>query len=255
MFVQKFFLLATMWFIVALSPSTLLAEEMPLDQSNPPSETPTAPAKYVGPPVIGFYLSDEDYLIVKVDGLLLKDVDGFTFAGTDISGLVGQYKEQGIIELTEKEDGFQMKVNLPIQQLPGKNEFGLLYGNGNKLSAIVDSEKLLADSANLSQDKGFGYTNVYGTLTQRSGCCYCGTCRTQYASYATVQIYTWNNGWVYRGTTTANAYGYFSVSVQGYDASHILVTASSGGKTARIVATGPACACTRASVNATMYLQ
>jgi len=254
MFVQKFFLLATVWFIVALSPSTLLAEEMPLDQSNPPSETPTAPAKYVGPPVIGFYLSDEDYLIIKVDGLLLKDVDGFTFAGTDISELVGQYKEQGIIELTEKEDGFQMKVNLPIQQLPGKNEFGLFYAGGNKLSSIVDSEKLQSEKE--AGDRGFGYTRIYGTLTKRGDCCYCGRCGTQYAGYATVNFYTSSpSGWVYRGSTTANAYGYFRVSVQGYNASHILVQASSGGMSNSTVFTGPACACTNATVAASMYLR
>lgn len=227
---------------------------MPLDQSNPPSETPTAPAKYVGPPVIGFYLSDEDYLIIKVDGLLLKDVDGFTFAGTDISELVGQYKEQGIIELTEKEDGFQMKVNLPIQQLPGKNEFGLFYAGGNKLSSIVDSEKLQSEKE--AGDRGFGYTRIYGTLTKRGDCCYCGRCGTQYAGYATVNFYTSSpSGWVYRGSTTANAYGYFRVSVQGYNASHILVQASSGGMSNSTVFTGPACACTNATVAASMYLR
>jgi hypothetical protein len=252
---QKSILTTMMWLVTTLLciPLMLFAEETPLDESSPPVEVPTATAKYSGPPAISFYLSDEDYLLVKVDGLLLKDIDGFTFAGTDISALIGQYKEQGIIELTEKADGFQMNVKLPIQQLAGKNEFGLLYGDGNKLSAVIDSEKLLAKE---SGDRGFGYTNVYGTLTKASGCCYCGQCGTQYASYATVDFYTWNGGgWVYQGSTTATASGYFDVYLQGYDASHILVVASSGGLSNYAVATGPACSCTRATVRASMKLQ
>ncbi len=233
----------------------LLADETPLDESTPPTEVPTVSAKYNGPPAIGFYLSDEDYLLVKIDGLLLKDVNGFTFAGTDISELIGQYKDQGIVELTEKEDGFIMQVNLPIQQLAGQNEFGLLYGDDNKLSAIIDSEKLLADAEKEGGDRGFGYTNVYGTLTKTGGCCYCGRCNTQYASYATVNIYTWNGNWVYRGSTTATANGYFDVSLQGYDSPYILVQASSGGMSNYAVFTGPACSCTRATVRASMKLQ
>jgi hypothetical protein len=256
MFNQKS-ILAIVWLIITLlcNPLISLAEETPLDESNPPAETPQVDAQYSGPPAISFYLSDEDYLLIKVDGLSLQDVDGFMFAGMDISELVGQYEEQGIIELTEKENGFQMNVNLPIQQLAGQNEFGLLYGDGNKLSAVIDSEKLLAEATKESGDRGFGYTNVYGTLTKKSGCCYCGQCGTQYASYATVDFYTWNNGWVYRGSTTATASGYFDVYLQGYDAPYISVVASSGGQSNSVVLTGPACACTRATVKASMKLQ
>jgi hypothetical protein len=170
-------LLATATLSLALTslPSTLWAEETPLDPNiTQPAQAPTGDAKYSGPPVINFYLTDEDNLIIKVDGLLLKDVDGFSWGGFDISEMMEGFEQQGMVKMTDREDGFQMDVNVPVQQLvTGPTLFGVVYANGNTLSATVDAEKLLAERPKL-EGRGFGWTNLYGTLTERSGCCYCG---------------------------------------------------------------------------------
>ncbi len=120
---------------MAFMPNTLLAEETPLDKSAaPPEEAPTADTKYSGLPIINFYLSDDDFLIIKVDGLLIADVNGFSYGGVNISEMVSQWQETGVIELTERDDGFQMLVNVPIQQIAGQNEFGVLYLGDNNVS-------------------------------------------------------------------------------------------------------------------------
>lgn len=241
-------------FVFAFTANPLWAEEeFALDTSDPPAEVPDEAAQYSGPPMINFHLSDEDYLLIKIDGLKLDEVDGFSFDGMDISELVGQYKEAGIIDLPERDDGFQVNVNIPIRQLAGQHEFGVIYGGGTKLSARMDSETLLEEKAD--GDRGFGFTRVYGTVTQRGGCCYCGGCGTTVAAYARVDIYTWQGGWVYRGSTTANASGYFDAYVQGYNASHIMVAASKSGMSSAQVFTGPACACTNAIVRSNLYLR
>jgi hypothetical protein len=169
--------------------------------------------------------------------------------------MVSQFKEDGTIELTEREDGFQLLVNIPIQGLAGKNEFGVLYLGDNKLSATIDSEKLIAELKSSEDDKGFGYTRVFGTLTERDGCCWCGRCGTQYASHARVHLYLWKGGWVYIGSTTATASGYYDVSFQGHDASRVLIVAEHNGKRASVSSWGPACACTSTKVRANLYLQ
>jgi len=199
-------------------------EETPLDESAAaPEEVPTGEAKYTGLPLINYYLSDDDSLIIKVDGLLMGDVDGFSWNGADISELVNQYmndaedkeNKKNTVELTERDDGFQMLLDIPIQGLAGKNEFGLLYSGDNKLSATVDSEKLVTELKTGEDDRGFGYTRVFGRITERNSCCWCGRCGTQYASYARIYLYAWNGGWVYKGSTTTNSSGYYNVYIQG----------------------------------------
>ena len=235
--------------------NSLWAEETPLDESaTPPAEIPTADTKYTGLPIINFYLSDDDFLIIKVDGLLIGDVDGFSWNSGDISEQISQFKESGVVEITERDDGFQMLVNMPIQQLAGKNEFGVRYLGDNKLSATIDSEKLIAELKS-SDDRGFGYARVFGTITERGGCCYCGQCGTQYASHARVHFYLWKGSWVYIGSTTTTAKGYYNVSFQGNDASRMLIVAEHNGKKAAVSSWGPACACTAVKVRANLYLK
>lgn len=236
-------------------PNALWAAETPLDPNlKPPAQAPTGEAKYSGPPVINFYLTDEDFLIIKVDGLLLKDVDGFVWSGADISGMIENFEKQGVVKMTDRADGFQMDVQMPIQQLAGKNAFGILYAGGNTLSAMVDSDKLLAERPKL-EGRGFGLTNLYGTLTERSGCCYCGRCSNQYSSGATVYFYAWQGYWAYIGATTADASGYFDVWYQGNNEPYIKIVASHNGKSASGTFSGPSCPCTTNYTKANLYLQ
>jgi hypothetical protein len=241
---------------MAFMPNSLWAEETPLDESTAaPEEVPTGDAKYSGLPIINYYLSDDDSLIIKVDGLLIGDVDGFSWNGMDISEMISQFKEDGTIEITERDDGFQMLVNIPIQGLAGKNEFGVLYLGDNKLSATIDSEELITELKTGEDDKGFGYTRVFGRITERSGCCYCGRCGTQYANRAQVYFYVWNGGWVYKGSTTTTANGYYDVSFQGNDTPYIHVVAEHNGKRTSATYSGPACACRSANVRSNLYLR
>ncbi len=232
----------------------MMAEETPLDTSTPaPTEVPTASAQYSGPPVIKFYLSDDKYLLIQVAGLRFNEAQGFLFAGTDISAFLKELEDAGVVEFNETDDGFQININVAIDQLPGKNEFSVMYADGVKLSATIDSDKLLQDKAS-GDEKGFGYTRVYGRITERSGCgYYCGS--TVGSSYATLHIYTLNGGWVYRGSANADSSGYFDLGLQGNNAAQILVRAvSRSGKSRDFYQYGPRCACTNASVNANMYL-
>jgi hypothetical protein len=246
---------------MAFMPNSLWAqetppEETPLDESAAaPEEVPTDEAKYSGPPIINYYLSDDDSLIIKVDGLLIGDIDGFSWNGANISEMVGQFKDDGTVELTERDDGFQMLVNIPIQGLAGQNEFGLLYSGENKLSATVDSEKLVTELKTDADDKGFGYTRVFGKIKERNSCCWCGRCGTQYASYARIYLYAWNGGWVYKGSTTTNSSGYYNVYIQGNNTPYIHVVAEHNGKRASATYSGPACACRSANVRSNLYLQ
>jgi len=236
-------------------PFSANAAEGTLDTSNPPTETPTTEAKYSGAPKINFSLSDEKFLLIQVSGLLLKETDGFTWGAIDISSLVPQFEQQGLINLTEKTDGFQMNVNIPIDQLSGKTEFGVLYGSGNKLSAIVDSEKLLQETQETtSASKGFGYTRLSGTITERSGCCYCGQCGTTYASYATVRFYAWRGYWAYLGATTTDTYGYYNVYYNGKNEPYILIQASKNGKVVSGTVRGPASFGATSAVRGNFYL-
>jgi len=236
-------------------PFSANAAEGTLDTSNPPTETPTTEAKYSGAPKINFSLSDEKFLLIQVNGLLLKDTDGFTWGGADISSLISQFETQGAIKLTEKDDGFQMDVNIPIDQLSGKNEFGVLYGSGNKLSAVVDSEKLLQETQETSSaGKGFGYTRLYGTVTERNGRCYYGGCGSIYASYATVRFYAWRGYWAYLGATTTDTYGYYNVYYNGKNEPYILIQASKNGKVVSGTVRGPASFGATSAVRGNFYL-
>jgi hypothetical protein len=253
---SKFLATATLSLVLTHIPSIIWAEETPLDPNvTPPEQAPTGEAKYSGPPIINFYLTDEDNLIIKVDGLLLKDVDGFSWGGFDISGMMESLEQQKLIKMTAREDGFQMDVNVPVQQLVASpTVFGVLYANKNTLSATIDSEKLLADRPKI-EGRGFGWTNLYGTLTERSGCCYCGRCGTTYSSYATLYFYAWRGYWAYIGSTTATASGYFDISYQGQNEPYIKIVASHNGKTATATASGPSCPCSNSYVKANLYLQ
>lgn len=237
-------------------PFSANAAEGTLDTSNPPTETPTTEAKYSGAPKINFSLSDEKFLLIQVNGLLLKDIDGFTWGATDISGLISPFEQQGVMKFIEKADGFQMNVNIPIDQLSGKTEFGVLYGHGNKLSAVVDSEKLLKETQDsTSASKGFGYTRLYGIVIERSGWCYYGGCGSTYASYTDVHFYAWRGYWAYIGSTTADANGYYNVSYEGNNEPYIHIQAQKNGKTASYTQRGPACACTSSVVKTNLDLQ
>lgn len=245
-------------FIVVLffTPFSVKAAEGVLDTTTIPAEKPTAEAKYTSVPKINFFLSDEKFLLIQVNGLLLKDIDGFTWGGTDISGLISPFEQQGVIKFTEKTDGFQMNVNIPIDQLSGKTEFGVLYGHGNKLSAVVDSEKLLKEiQDSTSASKGFGYTRLYGIVIERSGWCYYGGCGSTYASYADVHFYAWRGYWAYIGSTTTDANGYYNVSYEGNNEPYIHIQAQKNGKTASYTQRGPACACTSSVVKTNLDLQ
>lgn len=252
---SQFLTTATLSVILSVS-STLWAEETPLDANvTPPTQTPTGEAKYSGPPVINFYLTDEDNLIIKVDGLLLKEIDGFSWSGMDITSMMEGFEQQGLVKMTEREDGFQMDVNVPVQQLvTSPTLFGVLYANGNTLSATIDAEKLLTERPSLA-GRGFGWTNIYGTLTERSGCCYCGRCSTQYSSGATLYFYAWRGYWAYLGSTTATSSGYYDIEYQGQNESHIKITATHGSKSASTTVSGPSCSCTNTYVKANLYLQ
>jgi hypothetical protein len=249
--------------ILSCAATVSWAAETPLDTNAPkPQQTPTSEAKYSGPPIINFYLADDDTLVVKVDGLLLKNVDGFTWSGMDISEMIGQFETQGIVKKTEKDDGFQLEVKMPIQQLAGKNEFGIRYAGSNKLSATVDSEKLLAEKATTvaeskgKDDKGFGLTRIYGTGTERSGgCCYCGRCGNQYASNATLDFYAWQGYWAYIGSTVTDSYGNYDIWYQGQNEPYIHIRAEHNGKVASGTYSGPACPCTTTTIKANFSLQ
>jgi len=207
---------------------TLLEEETPLDKSaTAPEGAPTDDAKYSGFPILNFYLSDDDFLIIKVDGLLIGDADGFSWSGNDITETVEQMQEAGNIEVTERDDGFEMLVKMPIQQIAGKNEFGVIYSGNNKLSSTVDSELLLAEAK--PDGRAFGYLNVYGRIKEYGSCGWSWGCWKN-ARYATVYFWVKDAG-IYRfvGAATTNSRGWYDVNIDGVCGA-VYIQATNNGK-------------------------
>lgn len=228
-------------------------EATPLDTGSPPAETFIGSDQYDGPAMITYELSDEDYLYIKINGLKPSEIDAFHFNSMDISDAIGQYQEAGVIEVKEGEDSFTLLVKIPAQQLGNKSEFAVIYGESNRLSAVLDIEKLIEERG--KSDRGFGWTRIYGTLSQAGSIC--GGCGSSRAAYATVHIYTLLRGqWYYNGATQANGYGYYNTYVQGNDASHIGIVAVSGNRSAHRTFVGPRCGrCVNSCINASMYLR
>jgi hypothetical protein len=187
-------LLITLVWSVMLSylPITLWAAETPLDPNvSSPVQAPTGEVKYSGPPIIKYYLSDDNYIIIKVDGLLLDQVEGYLWNGQDISEMLAQWQTQGVVEETGRTDGFQLTVKIPISQLAGKNEFGILYAGNNKLTSTLDAAQVQAE-APTGEGRAFGYLNVYGNIKERTGSCRCSS--SWNASYATLYLYVKDGG-------------------------------------------------------------
>ncbi len=209
-------------------PITLWAEETPLDPNvSSPVSAPTGEVKYSGPPIIKYYLSDDNYLIIKVDGLLLDQVEGYLWNGQDISDLLAQWQTQGVVEETGRNDGFQLTVKIPVSQLAGKNEFGILYAGNNKLTSTLDAEQVQTEAPS-GEGRAFGYLNVYGNIKERTGSCRCSS--SWNASYATLYLYVLDNGaYQYVGATTTDAYGNYDVYIDGIcGAVYISAVAQSG---------------------------
>jgi len=102
--------------------------------------------------------------LIVVLGIGHDDVEAVLWDGVEITELLNSFVEQGIVEMTEQDDGFQMLVKVPRTQLPGQHELSLIYLNDYKLSATVDTDKLLADLTSATEDRGFAWTEVRGMV-------------------------------------------------------------------------------------------
>lgn len=225
-------LLITLVWSVMLSylPMTLWAAETPLNPNvSSPVQTPTGEVKYSGPPIIKYYLSDDNNVIIKVDGLLLDQVEGYLWNGQNISEMLAQWQTQGVVEETGRTDGFQLTVKIPISQLAGKNEFGILYAGNNKLTSTLDAEQVQAE-APTGEGRAFGYLNVYGNIKERTGSCRCSS--SWNASYATLYLYVKDGGaYRYMGATTTDANGNYDVYIDGVCGAVYVEAVAQSGKT------------------------
>jgi len=251
---SKLLATATLSLILTQLPFSLWAEETPLDpNATPPTEgvpIDQADAKYSGPPKISYYLSDENFIIIKVDGLKLGEVKGFTFDGADISEAMKQFETDGVAEIVSRDDGFNLTVKIPNDQLPGTHKFGLLYGD-NELSATLDSEKLTTE-ASAGDGRAFGFLRVYGNVQEYIyGCSW--NCWKN-AKYATVNIWVWDDYyWAYVGATTANAAGNFDVYVDGV-CGDVYIEAVNNGKWGNASTSVWSCGWNRTYVSVYPYL-
>ncbi|GEM_PF-1803101 len=253
---SKFLATATLGLLLTQFHSTLWAQDVPSDldpnASTPIEGVPTdqTDAKYSGPPKISYYLSDENFIIIKVDGLKLEEVKGFTFDGTDISDAMKQFETDGTIEIVSRDDGFNLTVKIPNDQLPGQHKFGLLYGN-NELSATLDSEKLTAE-ASASDDRAFGYLRVYGNVQEYLYGCSWNCWRN--SSYAAVHFWVWDGYWAYVGAATADAYGNFDVNINGV-CGDVYIEAVNNGKWGKTSSSVWSCGWNRTYVSVYPYIR
>jgi hypothetical protein len=229
--------------------STLEAAETPLDP-NAKAPTEGAPSaqtdgKYTGPAKISYYLSDENFIIMKVDGLKLGEVTGFSFDGINITEAMKQFETDGLVEITSREDGFNLIIKISNDQLPGQHKLGIIYGD-NELTATMDSEKLTTEASALD-GRAFGYLRVYGKVNEYTYGCYWGSC-WQYARYATVDFWVWDGYWAYQGATTTDGYGNFDVYINGVCGT-VYVEADNNGKWGKASSSVWSCGRSRTYVN------
>jgi len=117
----------------------------------------------------------------------------------------------------------------------------------------VDTDKLLADLTSAAEDRGFGWTNVYGRVLYKK-CAW--VCWSTGASNAKLYFYLWHNSsWLYIGSTTANSYGYYNTWKYGYNNPYLLVLAQYGTKSKRKVFYGPKCYNCKTWLKADMYVK
>ncbi|MBF0303400.1 MAG: hypothetical protein HQK73_10185 [Desulfamplus sp.] len=238
--------------------SSLNAEETTLDpNAKPPAEgvpTSEADAKYTGPAKISYYLSDEDFIIMKVDGLQLGEVTGFSFDGTNITEAMKQFEKDGLVEITSREDGFNLTIKITSDQLPGQHKLGLLYGD-NELSATIDSAKLTTEASAID-GRAFGYLSVSGYVSELGDDCYYGYGCSYYSSYATVWLWVFHNGyWAYMGATTTDMYGNFQMYVNGV-CGHVYVKAQNrDGQSVAVQSSVWSCGRSRTYVKINPYIK
>jgi len=199
--------------LVLMPNGTWADEENSLDGSiPPPEENPTDEPEYTGLPTINASISsEEEFLIITATGISQTDVEGFLWDGIDATELIEQLVKDKVVQITEQDDGFQMETTIPIQALPGKHEFGIVYLGNNKLSTTVDSEQLLAEVAD-SDRQLFSYLfRVYGNVKYRTNCMFFGCWKN--ANGAKLYFYRWNSssGWQYKGATTTDESGNYMV--------------------------------------------
>jgi len=209
---------------LALMPSGAWAdEETDLDTTTAASEEPTDAPKYTGLPQISVYPA-EDKIVIQVEGMTHDVVEAVLFDGIDISDVLETLAADGIVEREDRDDGFQLLVNIPPDQLPGSHELTLVYFGDNRLSTTIDGDKLFEQLTD--NDKGFGRTRVYGKTMYRSRCgwwifkhgCW------KNASNVRVEFYLLiNNRWNYRGRTYTNSHGNYNVYLYGYDSPRMLI--------------------------------
>jgi len=232
---------------LVLMPSGTWADEtevtpVDLDTTIPAPEEPTDEPKYTGLPQINFYPSQEEFLVVVVLGIGHDDVEAILWDGVEITELINTLVEQGFVEITELDNGFQLLVKVPLTQLPGQHEFSLIYLGDYKLSTTVDTDKLLADLTSAAEDRGFGWTNIFGRVKYKK--CTWFFCWWTGASNAKLYFYLWfKSSWIYIGSTTANSYGSYSAYQHGYNSPYLLVMAIYGSKSGRRVLPFPGQTC------------
>jgi hypothetical protein len=191
------------------------------------TDSTTATELYSGPPVVEFSLSKQETPVITVNGLLPEAVEGFTWNGVDISSLVSSLIDSGAIQQTTRTDGFDLAIGMDIRQLAGKNEFGVVY-RGNKLSATMDSNTLLASA----QARAMGNWTFSGTVYYKSASCWYYWACGKKASGASVTVTVGKSSFmgISTKTTTANSNGYYSTTHTNDACTPIKVTASYNGK-------------------------
>jgi len=237
---------------LALMPNgTWADEETELDTTTPPSEEPTDAPKYTGLPIITVYPATDKFAI-QVEGMTYDAVEAILFNGADIGQILEDWAQQGIVEKEEREDGFQLLVNISPDLLPGSNELTLVYLGNNRLSTTIDGDKLSESLAD--NDKGFGWTRVYGNAKYRS--CLMFWCWYNNAANVRVDFYLFNNNrWYYRGKTYTNSSGNYNVYLYGSDSPLMLMLAQRGNKVIRKTAYGPVCTGCPARIKRNFYFR
>jgi len=241
---------------LALMPNgTWADEETELDTTTPPSEEPTDEPTYTGLPKISVYPA-ADKIIIMVEGMTHDVVEAVLFDGIDISDLLETLAADGIVEREDRDDGFQLLVNIPPDQF-SSHEFTLAYLGDNRLSVTIDGDKLFEQLTD--NDKGFGRTRVYGKAVYRSRCGWWIFKRDCWRNASNVRVEFFlliNNRWQYRGSTYTNSGGNYNVYLDGYDSPRMLIVGQFGNfRVIRRIAHGPVCTRCPAWVGRNFYFR
>lgn len=229
---------------VALMPA-FAQEDVPAD-STMVAESKLAPS-------IQFVLNEDSSISIKFDGVDLdSDVQGFTFENTDITPLIQQMIESGVMQKQADSVGkfsvLKFSVDNP-KSLEGAL-FGITLTNGSILSTRIKLESVKTSKASTEWDvalydrirkdalatagtlksyfsSSVVITSVYGTLKQKkprncsSWSIYCSSEAIPTGTKVTLHIMssngrggeTWSNP---IGTTTTDEFGYFQFSQISY---------------------------------------